>query len=166
MFTPTCFDISCVILREIKKFVPREVTYVLDFFLSNAPTCPCGCTNIRNMLSSKQWNNKASDIKLVYLYSARGISPCRLDYFSGVLAKLVTWVHSCRRTPVFRFDYQRATWKLTVLVRTCLTGSSRKEETHDICTSEFVSRRPDAAIHTTGTKCQIQKWVFTSDQQC
>jgi len=28
-----------------------------------------GCTNIRNMLSSEQWNNKASDIKLVYLYS-------------------------------------------------------------------------------------------------
>ena len=28
-----------------------------------------GCTNIRNMLSSKQWNNKASDIKFVYLYS-------------------------------------------------------------------------------------------------
>ena len=28
-----------------------------------------GCTNIRNMLSSKWWNNKASDIKLVYLYS-------------------------------------------------------------------------------------------------
>jgi hypothetical protein len=28
-----------------------------------------GCTNIRNMLSSNQWNNKASDIKLVYLYS-------------------------------------------------------------------------------------------------
>ena len=27
------------------------------------------CTNIRNMLSSKQGNNKASDIKLVYLYS-------------------------------------------------------------------------------------------------
>ena len=26
------------------------------------------CTNIRNMLSSKQCNNKASDIKLVYLY--------------------------------------------------------------------------------------------------
>ena len=29
-----------------------------------------GCTNIRNMLNSKWWNNKASDIKLVYLYSA------------------------------------------------------------------------------------------------
>jgi hypothetical protein len=29
-----------------------------------------GCTNIRNMLSSKWWNNKASDIKLVYLYSS------------------------------------------------------------------------------------------------
>jgi hypothetical protein len=28
-----------------------------------------GCTNIRNMLSNKQCNNKASDIKLVYLYS-------------------------------------------------------------------------------------------------
>ena len=28
-----------------------------------------GRTNIRNMLSSKWWNNKASDIKLVYLYS-------------------------------------------------------------------------------------------------
>ena len=28
-----------------------------------------GCTNIRNMLSSKWWNNKSSDIKLVYLYS-------------------------------------------------------------------------------------------------
>jgi hypothetical protein len=28
-----------------------------------------GCTNIRNMLSSKQWNNKTSDIELVYLYS-------------------------------------------------------------------------------------------------
>ena len=28
-----------------------------------------GCTNIRNMMSSKYWNNKASDIKLVYLYS-------------------------------------------------------------------------------------------------
>jgi hypothetical protein len=28
-----------------------------------------GCTNIRNMLSIKLWNNKASDIKLVYLYS-------------------------------------------------------------------------------------------------
>ena len=28
-----------------------------------------GCTNIRNMLSSKWWNNKASYIKLVYLYS-------------------------------------------------------------------------------------------------
>ena len=27
------------------------------------------CTNIRNMLSSKWWNNKASDIKLVCLYS-------------------------------------------------------------------------------------------------
>ena len=26
-------------------------------------------TNIPNMLSSKQWNNKASDIKFVYLYS-------------------------------------------------------------------------------------------------
>jgi hypothetical protein len=29
-----------------------------------------GCTNIRNMWNSKQWNNKASDIKLGYLYSA------------------------------------------------------------------------------------------------
>ena len=29
-----------------------------------------GCINIRNMLSIKQWNNKASDIKLVSLYSA------------------------------------------------------------------------------------------------
>ena len=29
-----------------------------------------GCTNIRNMLSSKWWNNKACDIKLVYLYSS------------------------------------------------------------------------------------------------
>ena len=28
-----------------------------------------GCTNFRNMLSSKQWNNKASDTKLVSLYS-------------------------------------------------------------------------------------------------
>jgi len=28
-----------------------------------------GCIIIRNMLSSKQWNNKASDIKLVSLYS-------------------------------------------------------------------------------------------------
>jgi len=28
-----------------------------------------GCTNIRNMLSIKYWNNKESDIKLVYLYS-------------------------------------------------------------------------------------------------
>jgi len=28
-----------------------------------------GCINIQNMLSSKQWNNKASDIKLVSLYS-------------------------------------------------------------------------------------------------
>jgi len=28
-----------------------------------------GCINIRNMLSIKQWNNKASDIKLVSLYS-------------------------------------------------------------------------------------------------
>jgi len=29
-----------------------------------------GCTNIRNMLSIKQWNNEVSDIKLVYLYSS------------------------------------------------------------------------------------------------
>ena len=28
-----------------------------------------GCTNIRNMLRSKWWNNKASDIKLVYVYA-------------------------------------------------------------------------------------------------
>ena len=28
-----------------------------------------GCTNIRNMSSSKQWNSKASNIKLVYIYS-------------------------------------------------------------------------------------------------
>jgi len=28
-----------------------------------------GCINTRNMLSIKQWNNKASDIKLVSLYS-------------------------------------------------------------------------------------------------
>ena len=28
-----------------------------------------GCTNIRNMLSSKYWNKKASDIKLVYLFN-------------------------------------------------------------------------------------------------
>ena len=28
-----------------------------------------GCINIRNMLSIKQWNEKASDIKLVSLYS-------------------------------------------------------------------------------------------------
>ena len=28
-----------------------------------------GCTNIRNMLSCKWWNNKTSDIKLVCLYS-------------------------------------------------------------------------------------------------
>jgi len=28
-----------------------------------------GCINIRNMLSIKSWNNKASDIKLVSLYS-------------------------------------------------------------------------------------------------
>jgi len=28
-----------------------------------------GCTNIWNMLSSKWWNNEASDIKLVYFYS-------------------------------------------------------------------------------------------------
>ena len=28
-----------------------------------------GCTNIRNMLSIKEWYNKASDIKLVYFYS-------------------------------------------------------------------------------------------------
>jgi len=27
-----------------------------------------GCINIRNMLSSKYWNNKASDIKLAPLY--------------------------------------------------------------------------------------------------
>jgi hypothetical protein len=35
-----------------------------------------GCTNIRNMLSGKQWNNKASDIKLVYLYSTNIQSNC------------------------------------------------------------------------------------------
>jgi len=29
-----------------------------------------GCINIQNMLSSKQWNNKASDIKLLSLYSS------------------------------------------------------------------------------------------------
>ena len=28
-----------------------------------------GCTNIRNVLGSKYWNDKASDIKLVYRYS-------------------------------------------------------------------------------------------------
>jgi len=28
-----------------------------------------GCINIRNMLSSKEWNNKTSDIKLASLYS-------------------------------------------------------------------------------------------------
>jgi hypothetical protein len=35
-----------------------------------------GRTNIRNMLSSKWWNNKASDIKLVYLYS----NQCHLSH--------------------------------------------------------------------------------------
>jgi len=30
-----------------------------------------GCANIRNMLTSKLWNNKASDIKLIYLYSTK-----------------------------------------------------------------------------------------------
>jgi len=33
------------------------------------PASEDGCTNIRNMLSSKYWNNKASDIKLVYLFN-------------------------------------------------------------------------------------------------
>jgi hypothetical protein len=28
-----------------------------------------GCINTRNMLNMKQWNKKASDIKLVYIYS-------------------------------------------------------------------------------------------------
>ena len=39
------------------------------YFMCKSQAPEDGCTNIRNMLSSKWWNNKASDIKLVYLYS-------------------------------------------------------------------------------------------------
>jgi len=43
-----------------------------------------GCTNIRNMLSSKWWNNNASDIKLVCVYSTIKMmyGPINLKYYA------------------------------------------------------------------------------------
>ena len=43
-----------------------------------------GCTNIWNMLSIKYWNNKASYIKLVYLYSSTIIHVHCSECYYGV----------------------------------------------------------------------------------
>ena len=50
-----------------------------------------GCTNIRNMLSSKWWNNKASDIKLVYLYSVMNFVQKLLKLFNSFTFTIDCW---------------------------------------------------------------------------
>jgi len=52
-----------LLLNMFRTSMFRSLRLTVDLFQSQAPED--GCTNIRNMLSSKWWNNKASDIKLV-----------------------------------------------------------------------------------------------------
>jgi len=51
-----------------------------------------GCINIRNMLSSKYWNNKASDIKLVSLYLT--IKQCICERGDKHLRSIFLWYNS------------------------------------------------------------------------
>jgi hypothetical protein len=46
------------------------------------------------------------------------------------------------------------------IVRTLLSVTSRKVEIYDICTSQFVSRRPDAATRTSGAGAKYKRGLY------
>jgi len=62
-----------------------------------------GCTNIRNMLSIKYWNNKASDIKLVSLYSTIKMMHGPINIRIGDIWDKVNWLNMCVRYSL-RYD--------------------------------------------------------------
>jgi len=93
-----------------------------------------GCINIRNTLSIKKWNNKASDIKLVSLYST------------------IKMMHG----PInIRFI-------INIIIRNVQTGPGAHLASYSMCTGKYfpgVKWPASEADHSTSVQCLKGEWV-------